>query len=118
MGAVIEESNISDEGKAALTGKLATFNAMDQRPRLKAVMSALGLELGGDEDAAWRRRNKAAHGTPVPEGQELAAIRDMKLLRGLFNRLLLRITNAADEYIDYTSPNFEYRPLRNAPPDA
>ena len=118
MAAVIEGSNISDEAKAALTGKLATFNAMDQRPRLKAVMSALGLELGRDEDVAWRRRNKAAHGTPVPEGQELAAIRDMKLLRGLFNRLLLRITNAADEYIDYTSPNFEFRPLRSAPPDA
>jgi hypothetical protein len=42
----------------------------------------------------------------------------MKLLRGLFNRLLLRITTAADQYIDYTSPNFEYRLLRNAPQDA
>jgi hypothetical protein len=30
----------------------------------------------------------------------LAAIRDMKLLKGLFGRLLLQITNAADEYID------------------
>jgi hypothetical protein len=118
MAATIEASNISDEAKAALTGKLATFNAMDQRRRLKAVMSGLDLELGGDEDAAWRRRNKAAHGTPIPEGQELATIRDMKLLRGLFNRLLLRITNAADQYIDYTSPNFEYRLLRNAPQDA
>jgi len=28
---------------------------------------------------------------------------DMKLLKGLFARLLLRITNAADQYIDYTS---------------
>jgi hypothetical protein len=66
MAATIEASNISDEAKAALTGKLATFNAMDQRRRLKAVMSGLDLELGGDEDAAWRRRNKAAHGTPIP----------------------------------------------------
>ncbi len=96
--------------------KLPTFNGIDQRQRLKDVMAALNLELGEDEDAAWRRRNKAAHGTPIPQGHEVAAIRDMKLLRGLFQRLLLRITNAADRYIDYASPNHEYRPLRQAPP--
>jgi hypothetical protein len=117
MAAAIDGATISDQAKAALKVKLATFNIVDQRPRLKAVMTAIGLQLGGDEDAAWRRRNKAAHGTPVPEGEELAAIRDMKLLKGLFGRLLLRITNAADQYIDYTSPNFEYRNLANAPPD-
>ena len=54
---------------------------------------------------------------PIPEGEELAAIRDMKLLKGLFGRLLLRITNAADQYIDYTSPHFDYRSLADAPPD-
>ena len=41
----------------------------------------------------------------------------MKLLKGLFARLLLRITNAADQYIDYTSPHFDYRSLANAPPN-
>jgi hypothetical protein len=55
---------------------------------------------------------------PIPEGQELAAIRDMKLLRGMFQRLLLRITNAADEYIDYTSPDHPFRRLEEAPPVA
>lgn len=117
MAAAIDDAEISDQAKAALKVKLATFNTVDQRPRLKSVMAAIGLQLGGDEDAAWRRRNKAAHGTPIAEGEELAAIRDMKLLRGLFGRLLLRITNAADQYIDYTSPHFEYRCLANAPPD-
>jgi hypothetical protein len=64
MAAAIDGSKMSDEAKAALKAKLATFNTMDQRPRLKAVMAAIGLQLGIDEDAAWRRRNKAAHGTP------------------------------------------------------
>jgi hypothetical protein len=73
MAAAIDDAEISDQAKAALKVKLATFNTVDQRPRLKAVMAAIGLQLGGDEDAAWRRRNKAAHGTPVPEGEELAA---------------------------------------------
>lgn len=118
MAATIEGSSISDEAKATLTRKLATLNNVDQRRRLKVMMSALDLELGVDEYAAWRRRNKTAHGVPIPEGQELAAIRDTELLRVLFNRLLLRITNAADRYIDYASPNFECRLLRDAPPDA
>lgn len=113
---VIDGGNICLEAKMALKNKLPTFNGIDQRQRLKDVMAALNLELGDDEDAAWRRRNKAAHGTPIPQGQEVAAIRDMKLLRGLFQRLLLRMTNAADQYIDYASPNHEYRPLRQAPP--
>ncbi|MBB2158397.1 hypothetical protein HLH33_19235 [Gluconacetobacter diazotrophicus] len=113
---VIADAGISIEAKTALEAKLPTFNGIDQRQRLKDIMAALDLELGKDEDTAWRRRNKAAHGTSIPQGQELAAIRDMKLLRGLFQRLLLRITNAADHYIDYCSPNHNYRPLRQAPP--
>ena len=116
LSGIIAGAEIAEEAKAAFKDKLPLFNGIDQRQRLKDVMAALNLELGEDEDAAWRRRNKAAHGTPIPQGQEVAAIRDMKLLRGLFQRLLLRITNAADRYIDYASPNHEYRPLRQAPP--
>lgn len=117
LTATIESADISAEAKAALSKKLSTFNGIDQRQKLKSLMTALNLRLGNDEGAAWRRRNKAAHGTPIPEGQELAAIRDMKLLRGLFQRLLLRVTNAAAQYIDYASPHHEYRGLAEAPLD-
>ena len=116
--AVVESAEISAEARTALREKLFTLNGIDQRQRLKSLMMTLHLNLGSDEDAAWRRRNKAAHGTPIPEGQELAAIYDMKLLRGVFQRLLLRTTNAADQYIDYASPRHEYRILQDAPPDA
>lgn len=109
---------VSDEAARALTDKLATVNQVEQRRLLKSVMIAIGLELGADEDNAWKRRNKAAHGMPVPEGQELAAIRDMKLLRGLFHRMLLRITNAASFYFDYASPEHPCRPLEEPPPSA
>jgi hypothetical protein len=111
MASSIEQTDISDEAKAELVRKLASVNQVDQRPLLKAVLAVLGLQLSEDEDAAWRRRNKSAHGMPIPEGQELAAIRDMKLLRGLFQRMLLRIANAADQYIDYTSPDHPFRRL-------
>jgi hypothetical protein len=118
LAAAIDMTDILAEAKAALKENLSTLNNIDQRRRLKSMMAALSLQLGDDEDAAWRRRNKAAHGTPILEGQELAAIRDMTLLRGLFQRLLIRITNAADQYIDYASPNHDYRFLKDAPPNA
>jgi hypothetical protein len=75
----------------------------------------MGMELSIDEDAAWSRRNSAAHGMPIPEGEELSAIRDMKLLRGLFHRMLLRISNAADVYVDYASANHPHRLLSHGP---
>lgn len=117
LTAMIDGAGISERARAGLKLKLANFNTLDQRTKLKAVMRAVGLELGMDEDAAWTRRNKAAHGRPIPEGEELAAIRDMKLLRGLFNRMLLGITGASSHYIDYTSPHFEHRLLADPPPN-
>jgi hypothetical protein len=118
MAKPIGEANISEDAKAALVRGVASLNRVDQRPLLKAVMTSIGLRLGRDEDAAWKRRNNAAHGTPIPEGEELAAVRDMRLLKGLFHRMLLRIANAADQYIDYTSPDLPYRPIEEAPPES
>ena len=40
----------------------------------------------------------------------------MKLLRGLFNRMLLRMSNAADNYVDYVSPGHPLRLLQTPVP--
>lgn len=104
------------ETQAALIEQVGNLNRIGQRLLLRSIFDSLGLQLSKDEDIAWRRRNKAAHGMPIPQGEELSAIRDTKLLRGIFQRMLLRITDAADQYIDYTSPNYPYRPLSEAPP--
>ena len=94
----------------------SSLKAMDVEPCRPFSRDRAGLNLGEGENAAWKRRNQAAHGVPIAEGDELAAIRDMKLLKGLFNRMLLKITSAADQYVDYTSPNHPYRLLDEAPP--
>jgi hypothetical protein len=78
MAAAIDDAKLSEQAKAALKLKLTTLNTVDQRTRLKAVMGALGLQLGDDEDAAWWRRNKAGMARH-PQGEELAAIRDMRV---------------------------------------
>jgi hypothetical protein len=115
LSRVIDDANISEDSKQALKDNLPLINRLPQRTVLQAVMRAIGIELSRDEFDAWQRRNDAAHGKPVPEGEELAAIREMKLLRGLFNRMLLRITNGADSYVDYVSPNHPHRSLKEPP---
>ena len=102
-----------------LTGKIRSgTNSVPQRERLKAISQALDIIIGDDEDAAWKRRDQAAHGLPIPEGKELQAIRDMKLLTGLFHRLLLSISGAANSYIDYTSEGIPPRPLKDPVPSS
>ena len=112
---VIAAATIPEDSKAIMSGNVHKINHAPQREILKAIFRATGIDLGADEDAAWRRRNDAAHGTPIPEGEELAAIREMKLLTGLFHRMLLRISDASDAYIDYVSLGNPLRPLKEPP---
>jgi hypothetical protein len=113
----IESLDVSDEDKHALCEKLIEINRTPQRTMQKAVAQAIGIEVGSAENAAWARRNSAAHGMPIPEGEELAAIRDIKLLKVLFHRLLLGCTKASDFYIDYVSVGHPYRRLSEPIPE-
>ena len=60
---------------------------------------------------AWKRRNDAAHGNALETGSELSLIQDNNLLRMVFHRMLLRITNASSSYFDYATPGFPIKPL-------
>jgi len=71
--------------------------------------------MGDSESVAWRRRNAAAHGRTIPAGSELEAIQDTKFLRGLFDRMLLKLVDASECYVDYGSLNFPIRPLADPP---
>jgi len=113
---VIAAAQIPEDSKHALSDNLRGINQVPQRAILKAVLRTIKIQLSADEDNAWKRRNLGAHGVPIAEGDELAAIRDMKLLRGLFHRMLLRISNATDRYIDYVSLNHPYRHLEEPVP--
>jgi hypothetical protein len=83
---------------------------------MDAVLNDLSIKLGADEGAAWRRRNDAAHGIATRSGEELAVIRDIKLLKVMFQRLLLRMVGGADTYFDYVTPGFPIRKLSEPGP--
>jgi len=113
----IAGAGISPERTIELTKKLGSLNNRGQRSVMKAVLEAVGLRLGEQEGLAWERRDSAAHGAPIAKGDELIAIHQMKLLRGLFHRMLLRMTDAAEFYIDYASVDHPYRRLSEPPTD-
>jgi hypothetical protein len=113
---VIDDAEIPEEDKKIMKNNIHQINRVPQRKLLKETFLAIDIDLGESEYSAWNRRNAAAHGTPIPEGQELDAINDMKLLAGLFHRMLLRISNASDDYIDYASSLHPPRPLKEPPP--
>jgi hypothetical protein len=116
---VIEAAPIDDDAKSAFTRKvLDNMNSVPQRDLLKSVCRAISIDIGEDENAAWKRRNKAAHGVPFPESETLAAIRDAKLLMVLFHRMLLAITGTADSYLDWVSSGVPIRPLKEPIPSA
>ena len=108
---LLDQSGLGKTQKEGLMKNFGRLNQVPQRDVLKAILKEIGIELGPEEAAAWGRRNKSAHGMPIPEGHELSAIRDMTLLKTLFHRMLLRMANATDHYIDYASLGTPHRRL-------
>lgn len=112
----VSKLKISEPKKGALRKNIGGLNRVHQRDILDAVLKAIGIELGADESQAWRRRNEAAHGIAMEAGDELEVIRDIKLLKVMFHRILLRIVNGTDTYLDYATPGFPIRKLAEPVP--
>jgi hypothetical protein len=49
-------------------------------------------------------------------GEELDVIRDISLLKVMFHRMVLRIVNGGDSYLDYATPGFPIRKLADPIP--
>ena len=108
---VIADARLPEESKAALRQNIGSLNNVHQRAKMEALLREINIALGPDEALAWKRRNDAAHGNEMEPGGELSLIQDNKLLKAVFHRMLLRITNASDLYFDYATPGFPMRRL-------
>ena len=106
---------ICETSKALLRSNLGSFNRYPLKAILESVAGHLGIRLGESELLAWKRRDDAAHGNEIEPGGELELIRDNKLLCILFNRLILRMTNASDRYQDYFTLGHLIRGLEEPP---
>jgi hypothetical protein len=78
-------------------------------------MKCLGLALGPREEKALRIRNISAHGKD--EEVDVEWIRDLKILRIRFHRMVIAMTGASDQYYDYFTIGRPIRGLRAAIPE-
>ena len=109
--------NISEENKLLLKNSAGRINSVPHQVVTTGILSRMNLQFSANEMAAWQRRNDAAHGLAMEVGTELTVIGETKLLRGLFDRMLLKFTNASEMYYDYASLACPPRPLGDAPPE-
>ncbi len=112
----VSKLEIPEEKKNAVRENIGGLNRVHQRDTMEAVLQDIGIEPGLDEWQAWRRRNDAAHGIAMETGEELEVIRDIKLLKVMFHRMVLRIINGADTYRDYATQGFPIRKLADPVP--
>jgi hypothetical protein len=112
---LVDKLGIPDDRKLLLQDAAGRVNSLPHKAVMESILTRMRLVVSDRENAAWRRRNDAAHGKPIPAGSELEAIQDTKFPRGLFDRMLLKLVDASDNYIDYSTLNFPIRPLVDAP---
>ncbi|MDP3023424.1 MAG: hypothetical protein Q8N32_09385 [Sulfuricurvum sp.] len=98
---LIDELAIGENEQKLLGNKIDNLNLLPQQKQLEKLFELLNIELTDLESNTWRQRNIPAHGKKIECNVEY--IRGVKILRTLFNRLILKISNASEYYFDYYS---------------
>ncbi|MEI9980437.1 MAG: hypothetical protein WDN23_15825 [Edaphobacter sp.] len=113
---VLAAKDISPDVAQILNNKLKHFNEAPQSEVTDALLAQLGLRFGERENhAASKVRNKSAHGKD--DEVDVEWIRDLKLARIRFNRMIFAMTGASDWYYDYFTLGRPTRPLVEASSD-
>lgn len=105
----LNESN--PNGYEILKNKINNLNELPVNQKSKQLFDSFGLKLGSLEAKAWNRRNESSHGRRENKGEGDKIIKDNKLLRIRFNRLLLALVENCDTYYDYYSIGHPLRRL-------
>lgn len=106
----LEKQEIPSEAKMLFLNKIQNGNTAPQRVLSDRFYSVLGLILGELEKSSWDKRNNAAHGKEEADDSVIESIRSTKILRIILGRIIIRLINGSDEYIDYYTFN---HPIRN-----
>jgi hypothetical protein len=114
---VIDQMTITDPIKIGLRNKLSVLNQLSQSQLNDRFYDDLKLPMGVAEKEAWSRRNDSAHGNEIAADDYEDLVRDVKLLRNMLHRTILRITAASDHYVDYYSLNWPTRTLGESVPN-
>ncbi|RXJ77510.1 hypothetical protein, partial [Arcobacter sp. F2176] len=81
----IETLEIDKDIKEQLKSKIDILNVLSQKKQLQNFLQKINIKLSTTEENAWQQRNDSAHGNPVKDGNYIKMIREVKILRTLFN---------------------------------
>jgi hypothetical protein len=109
----VTDCDLSPDIKAIFQDKIYNGNTISLKVRSGRFFEHLGITMGSAELNAWQRRNDAAHGNDLAEEDYISLIRDTKLLKVILHRIVLKVTAASENYIDYYSLNFPVRDIRS-----
>ncbi|MCG9914929.1 MAG: hypothetical protein MH112_01020 [Phenylobacterium sp.] len=107
----VEELKLDDVVTRHLCDKIGKSNDPSGASLRRQLMERLGLRWGSAENAAWERRNIAAHGTVQHRDESIPTARDTVILRTILNRMVLKIAGASPTYIDRYTPGYRVRAL-------
>ena len=106
----IRAAALDSDAEFILLNKISGLNSVPRSKLSEQIFERLRIRLGEHEERAWRQRHLAAHGDVMDE-DPIAIIRETKLLRLIFHRILLKVTSGSDTYRDYYSLKFPIRRL-------
>ncbi|WP_273822321.1 hypothetical protein [Pseudomonas asplenii] len=109
----IKDFNLTPETKKVFYDKIGNANTISLKVRSQRFFEHISLSMGDTEVDAWQRRNDAAHGNELVDGDYISLIKDTKLLKLTLHRIILKITGASNEYYDYYSLNFPIRSIQS-----
>lgn len=94
-----------------LRNKLGNLNDKSSNMKYDEFFDLISLKIGKVENAGLKERNRAAHGSPYSSAQYPGLVMTTNALYTLFNRIVLKLTNAADCYIDYSTDGYPVRDI-------
>ena len=115
LESTLDSLGLPDETREIFKNKIRNLNFRSQHSTSKDLVDVLGLSLSKREKQAHDARHESAHGKD--DEVDVEWIRDLKLLRIRFNRILLAMTSGSDEYYDYFTVNYPIRGVREPVPD-
>jgi len=116
LNAALLELELDDDLVAIFERKISNLNEVSGAVLSQRILAELGLAVGPADEAAWMRRNHAAHGKPRRREDTIPIMRDTKLLRLLLHRAVLKIAKASPTYVDDYTPGHAIRALSQTVP--
>lgn len=110
----VEKLAINKETKNILCEKIKHLNQISPRNLEQQFLEILEIQLSKLEKSAWKQRNSAAHGKEIENDDYIKLIKEVKILKIILDRLILKITQGSQQYIDYYSLGHPFRLLTDS----